>query len=464
MSVPEPPLRQPSGRPTKTNPTATIAPFGPAPLGVPNFIIEQFEIPPFLLPIYQACGTQYGIPWQVLAGINKIETAFGTNLNVSSAGALGWMQFMPATWKAYGIDANGDGRRDPYNPVDAICSAARYLKANGGDSDIRGALFAYNNAGWYVDEVLLYAQQYGKLPGGPGGLAHRAHPGRRFPVPAKVSYADDITERPAAKRAKPKQGRPATSRMSSQAHLHVEGSTSTRHEGAPVVAVNDGDDRRSIGHNKKLGNYIVLQDDYGNRFTYAELGRVSRTYPVPKGDASQTKEQGLADEGARPRRPRQAARPRQGPAEGGQGQIAGRHAKDVGRRLYALPDAAEQPRAGRRSRDSSTHAHQGPRLRRAAGVLRSASSTSNRSRWACAAAPQGLPRCGGNRPRPHRKDGLARPARQLRHPAGRKGRPEDRSRSPSSTVGSSSRRRRSTGRRARTRSLTAGCRTSLRTC
>ena len=83
------------GAPTATNPTTTFAPFGPAPIGVPNFVIDSFEIPPFLLPIYQACGTEYGIPWEVLASINKIETGFGTNLNVSSAGAVGWMQFLP---------------------------------------------------------------------------------------------------------------------------------------------------------------------------------------------------------------------------------------------------------------------------------------------------------------------------------------------------------------------------------
>ncbi|MDX6583732.1 MAG: hypothetical protein QOI10_2916, partial [Solirubrobacterales bacterium] len=87
--------RNADGSPTDTNPSLTIADFGPAPIGVPNFVIDSFAIPPFLLPIYQACGTEYGIPWQVLASINRIETAFGTNLNVSTAGALGWMQFMP---------------------------------------------------------------------------------------------------------------------------------------------------------------------------------------------------------------------------------------------------------------------------------------------------------------------------------------------------------------------------------
>ena len=87
---------------------------------MPNFFIDRFRIPPFLLSIYQAAGIEYGIPWQVLAGINEIETDYGRNLNVSTAGAVGWMQFLPSTWKRYGVDANGDDRKDPYNPVDAI--------------------------------------------------------------------------------------------------------------------------------------------------------------------------------------------------------------------------------------------------------------------------------------------------------------------------------------------------------
>ena len=67
----------------------------------------------------------------MLAAINEIETDYGRNLNVSSAGALGWMQFIPSTLAAYGVDANKDGKKDPYNPVDAIFAAARYLKAAG---------------------------------------------------------------------------------------------------------------------------------------------------------------------------------------------------------------------------------------------------------------------------------------------------------------------------------------------
>ena len=219
--------RNPDGSPTDTNPTVTIAEFGPAPIGVPNFVIDQFTIPPFLLPIYQACGTQYGIPWQVLASINRIETAFGTNLNVSTAGALGWMQFMPATWEMYGVDANDDGRKDPYNPVDAICAAARYLNAAGGADDLRTAIFAYNHADWYVDEVLLYANQYGKLPetlvSSLTGLTEGAH----FPVAANARYADDISERRALERSKPARREAGNAAEVISSRPPAAGSTST---------------------------------------------------------------------------------------------------------------------------------------------------------------------------------------------------------------------------------------------
>ncbi len=279
--MPQTAERKPNGVPTNANPGLTITNFGPAPAGVPDFVISQFSIPPFLLSIYQACGTQYGIPWQVLAGINRIETDFGTNLNVSTAGAVGWMQFLPSTWKAYGVDANGDGRADPYNPVDAICAAARYLKAAGGDKDIRRGIFAYNHADWYVDEVLLYARQYGQLPSDLIGSLTGLTEGDRFPVAARSRYADDISERAAARQAKPRQG--VTGNVAD-----VVTSSPTRRginiyakAGSPVVAVNDGTIQK-IGHNKELGRYVVLADAYGNRFTYAQLGSLSKVYPVPK--------------------------------------------------------------------------------------------------------------------------------------------------------------------------------------
>jgi murein DD-endopeptidase MepM/ murein hydrolase activator NlpD len=265
------------GTPTIANPTTTIAPFGPTPLGVPNFLIDSFEIPPFLLPIYQACGTEYGIPWEVLASINKIETNFGTNMGPSSAGAMGWMQFLPSSWEAFGLDANGDGHKDPYNPVDAICAAAHYLKLSGGSSDLYNAIFSYNHADWYVQEVLGYARAYGKLPpdlvGSLTGLTEGAH----FPVAADARYADDLAAREALKRSTPgadaAYGNAAETISSSPTRRGINIFSG---QGAPIVAVNDGT-IRAMGDSPALGKFIVLEDAYGNRYTYAELGEIVRS-------------------------------------------------------------------------------------------------------------------------------------------------------------------------------------------
>jgi murein DD-endopeptidase MepM/ murein hydrolase activator NlpD len=113
-----------------------------------------------LQQLWTAAGQAYGVPWSVLAAINKIESGFGQNMGPSSAGAIGWMQFMPDTWARWGMDANGDGVADPWNAEDAIYSAARYLAATGGATDIASAVFSYNHAQWYVDEVLQLAQQF----------------------------------------------------------------------------------------------------------------------------------------------------------------------------------------------------------------------------------------------------------------------------------------------------------------
>jgi hypothetical protein len=344
----------PDGTPTDTNPTLSVAGSRPAPLGVPSFMIDQFTIPPFLVPIYQACGTQYGIPWEVLAGINRIETAFGTNLNVSTAGAVGWMQFIPSTWKAYGVDANGDGTKDPYNPVDAICAAARYLKAAGGNNDLRRAIFSYNHADWYVDEVLLYARQYGRLPEDLVGSITGLTEGDRFPVAAKSRYADDLSQREAAKRAKPGNGSGNVADVVSSSPTR-RGINIYSHEGAPVVAVNDGTIKR-IGHNSKLGNYVVLQDNFGNQFTYAQLGSLAKVYPVPRKQTLTAADFKLANPAKHARSPHQDKRPTQPASAGtpkpgtaaaatsGSGPV---NTEDLRQRTYALPQRSHNvERAG----------------------------------------------------------------------------------------------------------------------
>jgi hypothetical protein len=174
-------------RPPKTEPTpspesdgAATAPVMPSEVfaipSIPSSSCATSGVPPVLIPIYQRAAATYNLGPQgpaVLAGINEIETAFGTNLNISSAGAMGWMQFIPSSWDAYGVDANGDGVADPYNPEDAIFAAASYLSAAGMPADTYGAIFAYNHADWYVAEVLANAACYGGIGSAGGAFSLR---------------------------------------------------------------------------------------------------------------------------------------------------------------------------------------------------------------------------------------------------------------------------------------------------
>jgi hypothetical protein len=282
-------LRNPDGSPAPSNPTFFDALPGPSPTtGVPNFVIRKFRVPPFLLPIYQAAGIQYGVRWEVLAAINEIETDYGRNLNVSTAGALGWMQFIPSTWRRYGVDGNRDHRKDPYNPVDAIFAAARYLKAAGYEKDPRRAVFAYNHAGWYVDSVMLRARLIAGVPADLVGSLTGLTEGH-FPVYARARYADDLQEQQAQRRVK--RGQNAARVVSSDDQR--KGIQIFTRRDAPAVAVNDGV-IKEVGHSKRLGRYIVLQDVYGNRYMYGQLGSVSKYYPVPKEDAKNTRQSARA--------------------------------------------------------------------------------------------------------------------------------------------------------------------------
>jgi murein DD-endopeptidase MepM/ murein hydrolase activator NlpD len=125
---------------------------------LPGLFAAPSRPPSFLVPIFKAAGRRYDVPWRILAAINEIETDYGRDLSISSAGAMGWMQFMPATWREYAVDANRNGHPNPYDPRDAIFSAARYLHANGASTDLRRAIFAYNHAEWYVDAVMWRAR------------------------------------------------------------------------------------------------------------------------------------------------------------------------------------------------------------------------------------------------------------------------------------------------------------------
>ena len=239
---------------------------------VPDAVLEDFRIPTFLLPIYQAAGVEYGIRWEILAAINEIETDYGRNLSVSTAGAMGWMQFMPGTWESYGTDANRDGVKDPYNPVDAIFSAARYLDASGASESIERAIFSYNHADWYVADVLKRAKQLAALPPDLVGALTGLTMGRS-PVTGASDYAGayDFEKAGKAGVAEPVgTGSLRSTRIYAQA-------------GAGAVAVQDGQ-VEEIGRTRRLGNFVRLRDGYGNLYTYAHLDSLASHHVVPRAD------------------------------------------------------------------------------------------------------------------------------------------------------------------------------------
>jgi|HubBroStandDraft_6_1064221.scaffolds.fasta_scaffold06263_3 hypothetical protein len=131
------------------------------------------EIPPEYLRLYLQAAAHYGLDWAVLAGIGKVECDHGQDPDpsctqqgaVNSAGAGGPMQFLASTWAQYGVDAEGDGPPDRWNPADAICGAANYLRASGAPANYREAIYAYNHAWWYVAEVERWAAIYRGPPG-----------------------------------------------------------------------------------------------------------------------------------------------------------------------------------------------------------------------------------------------------------------------------------------------------------
>lgn len=110
---------------------------------------------------HAAARTCPGMSWTLLAAIGQVESGHGANPGTSYAGARGPMQFMPATFVAYGVDGDDDGDVDIDDPADAVFSAANYLCANGaGRGRLEGAIWNYNHAQWYVDLVLRLAGQY----------------------------------------------------------------------------------------------------------------------------------------------------------------------------------------------------------------------------------------------------------------------------------------------------------------
>jgi soluble lytic murein transglycosylase-like protein len=273
-----------------------------------------YRVPLFLLPIYKAAAVQYGVPWQILAAVNEIETDYGSDQSVSSAGAVGWMQFMPETWMQYGVDALNSGYADPYNPVDAVFAAARYLRAAGAATNLRQAILAYNHSEEYVDSVMLRAKLISTYPKPVIATLTGLVDGRP-PVDGKVLEWGALPSEPATA-SSPTAGTTATSpaaagetAATSAASTATPGSSSapsptataashvanaapklktvelTSSAKASVVAVQDGRVMQ-IGDSRKIGRYIILRDVYGDLFTYAGLGSLAPTYTIAKPTAT----------------------------------------------------------------------------------------------------------------------------------------------------------------------------------
>lgn len=125
--------------------------------------LSRAGLKPNYAATYLSVQQQTGVPWQLLAAVHRVETnQAGSTTRTSYAGATGPMQFMPATFRAYGVDGSGDGVKDVHNLDDAMLSAGRYLAANGAArGNYSNALYRYNHSWSYVSKVRGIAGQLG---------------------------------------------------------------------------------------------------------------------------------------------------------------------------------------------------------------------------------------------------------------------------------------------------------------
>ena len=374
---------------------------------------------------------------------------------------------MPATWELYGVDGNQDGLKDPYNPVDAIFAAARYLKAAGAETDLRAAIFAYNHADWYVDSVILRARYIGGLPADLVGSLSGLTQGR-FPVQAKASYAKDVRRTAAKDGANP-------------AYV-VE--SSDRRNGIKIFAK-----RRRAGRRRQRRPHRQdrpqpparqLRDAAGRlrQHVHVRAPQVGRGV-LPDAQAARRRRQGRAaraQAAAARRRPRApASATTKAESAGAQGTAKNaRPASDAGQgaprrraatapakeRLFANPEPPE--RRGRRRRAAGVRA--APRtsaayLNRVFGLDRSDVDMKPLKRGARVTSGTVLGRIG-------KVSEADRAAPAVRDPARPAAAPRGSTRSRSSTAGSCSSRPRSTAPRTATRSSarTRRRRRSARSC
>src|SRR6185312_11760427 len=227
-------------------------------------------------------------------------------------------------------DALNAGYADPYNPVDAVFAAARYLRAAGAAKDLRRAILAYNHSEEYVDSVMLRAKLISTYPkpvvatltglvdGRPpvdgkvfewGALPAEASPSNATAGAQPATSGTTATEAAAASPASAaKASSPAAAAAARLAHaapkIRTVGLTSAAN--AKVVAVEDGK-VVGLGVSRKLGRYIVLRDVYGDLFAYTELGSIAPSYKLAKPSKDNTPSAALQAAGTRDPAPSKAA-------------------------------------------------------------------------------------------------------------------------------------------------------------
>ncbi|HEY4896215.1 MAG TPA: lytic murein transglycosylase [Solirubrobacteraceae bacterium] len=367
-----------------------------------------YRIPLFLLPIYKAAAVQYGVPWQILAAINEIETNYGTDQSVSTAGAVGWMQFMPSTWLSYGVDALDANYADPYNPVDAIFAAARYLRAAGAATNLRTAILAYNHSNEYADSVLLRAKLIStypksviatltglidsRLPVTGGHVAWTALPpttlrpasatGNAVAVPS--SHAASATPGSSAPPSPALAAAAATSKRAAAEAEILQQVDLTSIPTASVVAVQDGR-VVGLGQSHGLGRYVMLKDVYGDVFTYAGLGSIARTYTASKPTRGKVKSAGVEAAGKHDPAPALPASAGSQPPVTLNVKVPAKHAPAKAHGSAAVAPEALPASTGGKVR---LFAHPGNPDARAAAVVRAA----RRARTSSAPRPQPLRR------------------------------------------------------------------------
>ena len=326
---------------------------------------------------------------------------------------------MPATWIQYGVDALNAGYADPYNPVDAIFAAARYLRAAGAATDLHAAILAYNHSEEYVNSVLLRAKLIstypkpviatltglvdGRLPVDRqavawGALPRRSSPRARPPARAPLPSGDARRREPgSAERRRRGRSAPADARrLGARPRRRRRGRAPARRPSAGAAAAARRPDRArptrrssrsrtaassSSAARAKLGRYVILRDVYGDVFTYAGLGSIAPHLPPAEGAAAATcaarrspaRRGHSADAERRRSRPAPAARrrvtlkvktppSRSAPARRGRPRVGCRRRRSAGAghgkvRLFAHPGNPDARRRGRRAaRARSTRA------------------------------------------------------------------------------------------------------------